>query len=199
MLITAYDYHVFKSAAFSDTDMSRFLGAIHRPMKKDGVVIVVDHLAKAGMALRDSVLLQRMDPDVVQSEMSQAGFVLDTDSLMLRRDDAHTQLAEVVFLTRAPKPADAFVLKFRKPKDALNTDLRPRHPLQFMRGFFGNTIEVSGGDHSLHFLHANGTYQEMRNGPFDSGLWFFERRRVDLPLSARPQFFRLCHHPARVR
>jgi len=174
VLVTAYDYHVFESPAFSNTNMHRFLGAIYRHMKNNGVVIVIDNRAQPGMALSDAVALNRMNPEVVKTEMTQTGFVLEADSpILARADDDRTKMAEDVFLTRTPKAADAFVLKFRKPKNAPNTDQRPKDPLKLLQGFFGNTIEVTGGDHSLHFIHADGTYQEMRNASFDSGNWFF--------------------------
>jgi predicted methyltransferase len=174
LVVTAFDYHVFKSPEFSRTDMNRFLSAIYRNLNNGGVMMVLDNRAASGMSLADAVQLNRMDPEVVKAEMTKAGFVFDSESnILARSDDDRTQPAEDVFLTRTPKPADVFVLKFRKPIDAPDTNQRPKDPLKLMKGFFGNSIVVSGGDISIHFIHEDGTYQELRNAGFDSGQWFF--------------------------
>jgi predicted methyltransferase len=178
VIVTQFSYHIFKGTDFSNTDMNRFLGAIYRGMNNNGVVIVIDNMAATGMSLDRAVALNRMDPAVVRAEMTKAGFVLEGErNLSAPAGDDRAHMAEDVFLTRTPKPADLFVLKFRKPKDAPDTNLRPKDPLKLMQGFFGNSIVigngVSTGDHSVHLIHEDGTYQEIRGTGFDSGLWFF--------------------------
>lgn len=174
VLVTAYDYHVFKSADFSHTDMHRFLGAIYRGMNDNGVVVVVDNTAAKGMPLEQAVQLNRMDPAVVKREMTAAGFVLERDSdLLAQAGDDRTSQAKDLILDRAAKPADAFVLVFRKPRNAPDTNQRPKDPLKALGGLFGNTMVVGNPPDSMHLLHADYTYQEIRGRSFDSGIWFF--------------------------
>jgi predicted methyltransferase len=178
VVLTQFAYHIFKSAELSNTDMQRFLGAIYRGMKSGGVFVVVDNKAADGMPLDRAVALNRMDPAVVKTEMMKAGFLLETESQALARgDDDRAKPAEDPFLTKTPKPSDVFVLKFRKPQSAPDTDMRPKEPLKMMAGLFGNSIVIGNGtaegDHSVHLIHADGTYQELRGTSFDSGRWFF--------------------------
>src|SRR5262249_31637451 len=78
---------------------------------------------------------------------------------------------------------DTFVLRFKKPADAPNSDKRPA--MAAMEGYFGNTRRgnytaggaVTGQRERRVFYQKDGTYQEFGakgsgNNPFQSGTWF---------------------------
>lgn len=154
--------------------MSAFLGAIYRSMNNGGAFVVIDSAAAKGTPLAQAVELNRMDPEVVKSEMKAAGFELERESdLLARPQDDHSTVAKDLIIDRTAQPADAFVLIFRKPKNASNTNLRPRDPLAALGGVFGNTIVVGNPPDSVHLLHADYTYQEITGRNFDSGIWFY--------------------------
>jgi predicted methyltransferase len=172
VLISAYDYHAFKGPDFSDTSMENFLGAIYRSMNNGGRVVIVDNAADPAMPLANAVALNRIDPGIVKRELTAAGFVLEQESSVLAKaDDDHRSVAEDVIVNRTAKAADAFVLVFRKPTNAPNTNRRP--PDSSIAGLFGNTLELFEPADSVHLLHADHTYQEIRGRTYAAGIWFF--------------------------
>ena len=100
------------------------------------------------------------DADTVKKEVTAAGFVLDGES-------------------KALAPA-SFTLRFKKPMDAANTNMRPPNPIAALSGYFGNTRRGNVGAELERrvMYHADGTYQEygaLKTGasPFQSGIWFY--------------------------
>jgi len=82
-------------------------------LKPGGFYVVVDHAAEAGSGLRDTNTLHRIDPAVVKSEVTGAGFVLDGESTALVNPaDTHTLK---VFDPALRGHTDQFVYRFRKP------------------------------------------------------------------------------------
>jgi predicted methyltransferase len=79
------------------------------------VVGVVDHVAIAGSAPRESVAkLHRIDPAVIKADFARAGFRLEAESPLLRNpSDVHTVS---VFDKSIRGRTDRVVLKFRKPR-----------------------------------------------------------------------------------
>jgi len=77
--------------------------------------VIVDHSAKAGTQANDVKTLHRIDKQFVIDEVSQAGFVLDTDSNILAnpKDSRDYNIFRDSRTNR--DSTDRFVLKFVKP------------------------------------------------------------------------------------
>jgi predicted methyltransferase len=109
---TSLNYHDLHNRP--DADLAAFNHDVFRALKPGGVFLVIDHAAEAGSGARDTSTLHRIDPEVVKSEVTGAGFVLEAQSDVLRNpQDPHT--AGVRDASIRGK-TDQFVFKFRKPK-----------------------------------------------------------------------------------
>jgi predicted methyltransferase len=109
---TAQDYHDFHDKFMVPTDVPRLNAAIFKALKPGGVFLVIDHVASPGSGLRDTETLHRIDPDTIRSEVSQAGFVFEAQSAMLRNPyDSHALL---VFDPAIRHKTDQVVFRFRK-------------------------------------------------------------------------------------
>lgn len=85
---------------------------IFAALKPGGIYIVSDHRAKPGTYTADVDRLHRIDQTSVMMEVVKAGFVLEDESMALRRtDDDYTKRPGDI-----RDQSDQFVLKFRKPK-----------------------------------------------------------------------------------
>jgi predicted methyltransferase len=96
-----------------NADLMAFNKNAFDALEPGGTYIVIDHAAAAGSGLRDTSTLHRIDPEVVKSEVTAAGFTFAGQSDALHNPgDPHT--AGV----RDPSvrgKTDQFVFKFRKP------------------------------------------------------------------------------------
>ncbi len=95
-------------------DASQMVGALFTALKKDGVVVVQDHVAAADSDPAQSVQkLHRIDPEAVRRTFEQAGFKLDAEERTFRNaSDDHTKL---VFDPSVRHKTDQFLYRFRKP------------------------------------------------------------------------------------
>ncbi len=82
-------------------------------VKRGGHVIVADHVGPAGDATEVAKRLHRIDPAKVKADMAKAGFVLQSESHVLQRNDDSHQL--LVFDKTLRGHTDRFLLKFRRP------------------------------------------------------------------------------------
>ena len=92
-------------------------GAINKAafaaLKHGGYYVVADHVAEAGSGARDTNTLHRIDPAVVKTEVTAAGFMFDGESKALANPaDTHTLK---VFDPAIRGHTDQFVYRFRKP------------------------------------------------------------------------------------
>jgi predicted methyltransferase len=96
------------------TKPDALLSKLYKALKPGAVVVVQDHVAKAGgNPTQDADRLHRIDPSVVRRDFEQAGFVLDAESDVLEHPgDDHTK---VVFDESIRGKTDQFVYRFRKP------------------------------------------------------------------------------------
>ena len=96
-------------------DASQMVSALFSALKPGGVVVVQDHVAKAGSDPVDSVQkLHRIDPEAVRRTFEQAGFKLDAqDDTFKNPADDHSKL---VFDPSIRHKTDQFLYRFRKPK-----------------------------------------------------------------------------------
>ncbi len=90
-----------------------FIGTLFAALRPGGIVGVVDNAAAANGGIEGAASLGRIDPPVVETDFGQAGFILDSESTLLRNraDDRSTRVAEM----DDPAVADRFILRLRKP------------------------------------------------------------------------------------
>ncbi len=111
---TSQNYHDVHVESFGLGDIAAVNKAAFKALKPGGVYIVLDHAARAGSGLEDTQKLHRIDPAVVKTEVTAAGFTFEGESTALRNaDDPHTAM---VFDPSIRGKTDQFVYKFRKPK-----------------------------------------------------------------------------------
>jgi predicted methyltransferase len=113
MVWTAQNYHDFHDKFMVPTDVARLNAAIFKALKPGGVFLVIDHAASPGSGLRDTETLHRIDPDAIRSEVSQAGFVFEAQSDVLRNPRDSREL--LVFDPAIRHKTDQVVFRFRKP------------------------------------------------------------------------------------
>jgi predicted methyltransferase len=110
---TALDYPDLHDKFMIPTNVGKSNAAIFEALKPGGVFLIIDHVASPGSGLRDTETLHRIDPDTIKSEVSQAGFVFEAESEVLRNpQDPH---ALHVFDSAIRHKTDQAVFRFRKP------------------------------------------------------------------------------------
>ena len=93
-------------------DRDRFFAQIHRCLKPDGILAIVDHAARPGTGKAPAQDLHRIDEEFARKDIESAGFVFDGESRILRNpDDDRTML---VFDERIRRETDRFVYRFVK-------------------------------------------------------------------------------------
>jgi predicted methyltransferase len=95
-------------------DPAQALTKLVTALKSGGVVVVVDHIARAGGDTAATVdALHRIDPAVVRHDFETAGLIFDGESTALRHtSDDHTR---PVFDPAVQHQTDQIIYRFRKP------------------------------------------------------------------------------------
>jgi predicted methyltransferase len=110
---TSDNYHDLY-AFFGADKAAAFDAAVFRMLKPGGTFIVIDHAASASIPASAIKRLHRIDPAIVKAQVIAAGFMLESESAILRNSaDTHDQ---PVFSPAIRGHTDQFVLKFRKPR-----------------------------------------------------------------------------------
>jgi predicted methyltransferase len=105
-------YYSAPESGWPTFDVPAFLEELHKGLKDDGFVGVVDHYASAGAGSESGNTLHRIDPAIVIDNMVAAGFLLDAQSDMLR--NSNDDYDKTVFDPDVRGKTDRFVLRFRK-------------------------------------------------------------------------------------
>lgn len=112
MMLVYHDFY------WSDDDPKQILADLYKALKPGGVVAIVDHSAKSGSGTADAKKMHgihRIDEQLVRQTLTDAGFVFDAESDLLR--NAHDTRDKPFFdKTLIGKPTDRFVLRFKKPQ-----------------------------------------------------------------------------------
>jgi len=109
-VLTALNFHDIYNGSGPDAAQA-VLGAIHKILKPNGVVGIIDH---AGTPGADNKKLHRMDEAKAIEAVEQAGFIVEATSDVLRR--AEDDRTRSVFAEGLRGATDRFVLKLRKKK-----------------------------------------------------------------------------------
>ena len=113
LIFTAQNYHDYLDKFMGPVDPMTLNKAVFAALKPGGVYLVVDHVADAGSGARDTDTLHRIDPAMVKTEVTQAGFSFIGESPLLGNPaDDH---AKKVFDPSIRGRTDQFIYKFRKP------------------------------------------------------------------------------------
>ena len=108
---TSQNYHDFKNKMFGPADIAAMNKSILASLKPTGSYIVLDHVAKPGTA-NATEELHRIDPAIVKSEVTAAGFKFAGESKVLAHAaDDHTGK---VFDAGMRGKTDQFIYKFTK-------------------------------------------------------------------------------------
>jgi predicted methyltransferase len=107
---TSLNYHDLHNRPNADLAVQNKM--VWDALKPGGLYVVIDHAAETGSGARDTSTLHRIDPELVKTEVTAAGFKLVTDSKLLRHaDDDHKLPSREV-----PRgKTDQFVFLFQKP------------------------------------------------------------------------------------
>ncbi len=112
---TAQNYHDFKVPGMFFVDTEAMDRAIFAALKPGGLYVIIDHAAAPGSGTRDTTALHRIDPAVVKTEVTAAGFRLLRESHALANpNDPHT--ARVPGQGGIGDKSDKFFLVFQKPR-----------------------------------------------------------------------------------
>jgi predicted methyltransferase len=105
---TSENYHDMKNMGQFRADTAAMNRAIFAALKPGGHYIITDYVGVAGSGTRDTQTLHRIDPEVIRSEVTAAGFMLErTSNALAHPDDPHTG--------RSGQDSDQFYFIFRKP------------------------------------------------------------------------------------
>lgn len=116
LLIGAYHnaYHADRAAPWTPLDGPALLREIHAALKPGGVLGVVDYVADPAMPVEQAAFLGRIDPARLRADIEAAGFVLESQSDMLRNPADDRRVS--VFEPGMSESADRVALRFRKPE-----------------------------------------------------------------------------------
>ncbi|NHN88504.1 class I SAM-dependent methyltransferase [Acetobacter conturbans] len=108
---TSQNYHdVYGRSADAALAFDR---SVFKALRPGGVFIVIDHAAVAGSGETPTRSLHRIDPALIRAQVEKAGFVLESESSILKNpSDSHET---VVFDPSIKGHTDQAVFKFRKP------------------------------------------------------------------------------------
>jgi predicted methyltransferase len=114
LVFTVQNYHDYPDKFMGKIDPAVLNKAVFKALKPGGVFLIVDHTAEAGSGMRDTDTLHRIDPAIVKKQVTEAGFVYEGESTVLKNpaDD----LKKVVFDKGIRGHTDQFIYKFVKPK-----------------------------------------------------------------------------------
>ncbi len=100
--------------ASTKIDGPALLAELYQAMKPGAVLGIVDHYAEAGSPRETGGTLHRIDPEIVVTDLTKAGFILDGKSELLRNmeDDYAKNMADPTVRGKT----DRFVFRFRKPE-----------------------------------------------------------------------------------
>jgi predicted methyltransferase len=95
-------------------DPDATLAEIARVMRPGGILVLVDHSAKAGTGSADAGRLHRIDQQYARADFEKHGFILVKSSEVLRRPDDPRDM--ITFKGEMLGKTDRFVMVFRRAR-----------------------------------------------------------------------------------
>jgi predicted methyltransferase len=106
---TSENYHDFQNNGPFKADTAGMDKAIFAALKPGGLFIITDYVSVPGAGKTVTATLHRIEPDVIRQEVTAAGFVLDSQSEILKNPtDTHAE--------RSHQGSDQVMFRFRKPR-----------------------------------------------------------------------------------
>ena len=114
MLVLSYHdlYYADEENGWPAFDVPKLLAELHKGLKDDGFIGIVDHYAAQGAGRESGGTLHRIDPAVVIADMEAAGFIRDATSDILRNTTDNHSVS--VFAPETRGKTDRFVMRFVK-------------------------------------------------------------------------------------
>jgi len=114
LLVLAYHdtYFANPKSGWDKIDVPKLLAELHKGLKDDGFVGIVDHYAEAGAPRETGGTVHRIDPQIVIADMEAAGFVCIGKSNLLR--NLNDDYSKNVFDPEIRGKTDRFILQFKK-------------------------------------------------------------------------------------
>jgi len=105
-------YWVDPASGWNKIDVAAVLDQLHKALKPGGIIVLVDHSAKAGTGSADAGTLHRIDEGYMREDFAKHGFQVVTHSDMFRRpDDKRDQIS---YKPPALGKTDRFLYVLRK-------------------------------------------------------------------------------------
>ncbi|HZC86673.1 MAG TPA: hypothetical protein VE266_06730 [Steroidobacteraceae bacterium] len=117
LIWTSLNFHDLYDSFMGPANVPQVVASLFDALKPGGVLVIVDHVAQPGSAVRDTERLHRIDPEVIIRTVTAAGFVLEEQSDLLRNPADNHELP--VFDPSIRGHTDQVMLKFRKPPEAV--------------------------------------------------------------------------------
>lgn len=117
------NYHDLHNKYFGPVDIAAFNKAVFDALTPGGSYVVLDHTAAPGAPADVTETLHRIDPATVRREVEAAGFVFDSESVILANPADPRTIK--VFDKSIQGHTDQFILKFRKPRAGLSQAATP--------------------------------------------------------------------------
>lgn len=114
MLVLSYHdiYFTPDNDGWPKIDGPKLLAELHKALKDDGFIGLIDHAAVPGSGQETGNTVHRIDRDLVIAEMAAAGFVLDAETDLLRNPEDDRSVS--AFDPSIRGRTDRFVLRFKK-------------------------------------------------------------------------------------
>ncbi|MEX0962884.1 MAG: hypothetical protein WDZ52_02425 [Pseudohongiellaceae bacterium] len=108
-----HDLYYVDEPSWPAIDASNFIERLYAIIKLGGILGIIDHAAEPGVSVAVANTLHRIDPGIIRSELSSAGFefVAESDVLRNREDDRNIPMSDPSVRGKT----DRVVMKFRKP------------------------------------------------------------------------------------
>ena len=116
LIWTSLNFHDLYDSFMGPANVPQVVAAMFTALKPGGALVIIDHVAEPGSGVRDTESLHRIDPETIIHTVRAAGFVLETQSDLLRNATDHHD--RVVFDPAIRGRTDQVVLKFMKPRES---------------------------------------------------------------------------------
>jgi predicted methyltransferase len=106
---TSENYHDFQNNGPFKADTMAMDKAIFAALKPGGYYVITDYVSAPGTGKTVTQNLHRIDPDVIRQEVTAAGFVMDSQSDILKSsadtltERSHQGSSQVMFRFRKPR------------------------------------------------------------------------------------------------